>query len=176
MRALLVAALIGLAAALSAPTAANAATCWQRVLDDWRDGRLDAVYPVHCYRDALRNMPEDLRVYGTADSDIQSALARALARTAINHPRRTTRVAARTTVTTTTTAPPPASPATPDRTRTLAGHATTQPKLRLVAAAKQHTGDSGFPLGAIVVGAAALGAALVIVAALHRYPSRRLRP
>ena len=174
MRALLVAALIGLAAALMAPTA-NAAACWQRVLDDWRDGHLDGVYAAHCYRDALRNMPEDLRVYGTAESDIQGALARALARSA-NHSRRTVRVVAHRTTTSARAAAPPTSTPAPERahTRTLAAHSATQPKLRLAAAATRDRGDSGFPLAAVVAGAAALGAAVVLLLSLRRHAQRRL--
>jgi hypothetical protein len=173
VRALLVAALIGLAAALMAPTA-NAAACWQRVLDDWRDGHLDGVYAPHCYRDALRNLPEDLRVYGSAETDIQGALARALARSA-NHPRRAVRVAVNRTTTSAGAAAPPASTPAPERrhTRTLAGHSATQPKLRLAAAATGDRGASGFPLAAVVAGAAALGAAVVLLASLHRRAQRR---
>jgi hypothetical protein len=174
MRPFLVAALIGLAAALTGPTGANAATCWPRVLDDWRDGQLDHVYPVHCYRDALRNLPEDLRVYGTAESDIQTALTRALARSAIDkHPARS--VASRGTKTSAHTAPPATAPPARDRTRTLAGHSAAQPKLRLAARAREDTGGSGFPVAAVAAAAAAVGAALLILASLHRHVPRRVR-
>jgi hypothetical protein len=174
MRPFLVAALIGLAAALTAPAGANAASCWQRVLDDWGDGHLDHVYPVHCYRDALENMPEDLRVYGTAESDIQTALTHALARSAIDkHP-----AASVASPGTTTSADAPRAPtAAPgrDRTRTLAGHSAAQPKLRLAAPARDGTGGSGFPVTAVAAAVAALGAALLILASLHRYLPRRVR-
>jgi hypothetical protein len=176
MRAVLVAALIGLAAALTAPAGANAAACWQRVLDDWRDGRLDAVYPVQCYRDALKNMPEDLRVYGAAGNDIENALSRALARSAARS-RATTHVAAHkpaVTVTSTATQTAPAAPA-PDRARTLAGHSKEQPKLRLADAPPPADADSPFPLWAVVAGALALGAALVALASLRRKLPPRLR-
>jgi hypothetical protein len=173
MRSFVVAALIGLAAALTAPAGANAASCWQRVLDDWRDGRLDHVYPVHCYRDALRNMPEDLRVYGSAESDIQSALARALARSAVDK-----QAAARSAVHGTTThaaTTPHASASAPDRTRRLAGRSAAQPKLRFAAAAEQDARGSTFPLTEVVACAVALGAAIVVVASLYRSAPRRVR-
>ena len=173
MRSFLVAALIGLAAALTAPAGANAASCWQRVLDDWRDGRLDHAYPVHCYRDALRSMPEDLRVYGTAESDIQNALARALARSAVDK-RPAARSAVRKTKSHVTTTPHTSAPA-PDRTSALAGRSAAQPKLRLAAAADQDAGGSAFPLTAVVAGALAFGAALVALASLYRYAPRRVR-
>jgi hypothetical protein len=174
MRSFLVAALIGLAAALTAPVGANAASCWQRVLEDWRDGRLDHAYPVHCYRDALRNMPEDLRVYGTAESDIQNALARALAHSAVDKQPAARVPAARTTTTHVTTTPRASAPA-PDRARTLAGRSAAQPKLRFAAAAEQDVRGSGFPLTKVIAGALALGATLVVLASLYRYVPRRVR-
>jgi len=80
VRAIVVAAVVSVAAALFAPAASQAASpCWQRVLDDWRDGRIDGRYAVHCYRDALSHLPEDLRVYGSAEADIQRALTLELA-------------------------------------------------------------------------------------------------
>jgi hypothetical protein len=173
MRPFLVAALIGLAAALTAPAGANAASCWQRVLDDWRDGRLDHAYPVQCYRDALNKMPEDLRVYGTAESDIQSALARALARSAVDKKPATRPTARKTTTHITTT--PHASAPSPNRTRTLAGRPAAQPKLRFAGASERDVHGSAFPFTEVVAGALALGAALAALASLYRYAPRRAR-
>jgi hypothetical protein len=67
------------AAALAALTvcgSAAAATpdCASRLLADWRDGRMDRVYPVDCYREALASLPEDLRIYSSAETDITRAL------------------------------------------------------------------------------------------------------
>ena len=67
------------AAALTALTvcgSAAAATpdCASRLLADWRDGRMDRVYPVDCYREALASLPEDLRIYSSAETDITRAL------------------------------------------------------------------------------------------------------
>jgi hypothetical protein len=64
---------IVVAALVSAGTA-DASTCASRLLMDWRDGRIDATYPVACYRDALATMPEDVRVYSSAEDDITRAL------------------------------------------------------------------------------------------------------
>jgi len=70
-------------ALLASPSPASAAaSCGSAVLSDWSDGRIDAEYPVSCYRAALSQMPEDLRVYGTARSDIVRALNSATTRTA----------------------------------------------------------------------------------------------
>jgi hypothetical protein len=48
--------------------------CASRVLSDWQDGRVDGTYPVSCYRQALAQLPEDVRVYSSAQSDITRAL------------------------------------------------------------------------------------------------------
>jgi hypothetical protein len=61
--------------ASSAPVAA-ASPCWQRLVHDWGDGRIDGVYSVSCYRQALASLPEDLQVYSSAPDDIEAALAR----------------------------------------------------------------------------------------------------
>jgi hypothetical protein len=49
-------------------------SCAARVLADWRDGRIDGTYTVSCYRQALAQLPEDVRVYSSAQSDITRAL------------------------------------------------------------------------------------------------------
>src|SRR2546426_8888656 len=74
-RALLSLAGSGLAAAALAVVPASAATgCAQAILQDWRDGRIDHVYTPACYRQALAYLPEDLRVYSSAEADISRAL------------------------------------------------------------------------------------------------------
>jgi hypothetical protein len=60
--------------ALGVPPASAAKPCWQRLIDDWYDGRIDDVYSPKCYREAIRNSPEDIRSY----SDLQEDLTRAL--------------------------------------------------------------------------------------------------
>jgi hypothetical protein len=50
------------------------------ILADARDGRVDREYPINCYRLALETLPEDVRVYGTAEGDIQRALMGAVSR------------------------------------------------------------------------------------------------
>ena len=65
---------------LALPSTAPAAPCSQGVIADSRDGRIDREYPIGCYRRALESLPEDVRVYGTAGSDIQRALMSAVSR------------------------------------------------------------------------------------------------
>ena len=71
---LLFAMALGLAALACAGTAGAAQSCASRLLADWKDGRIDQTYAVSCYRTALADMPEDVRVYSTAQSDITRAL------------------------------------------------------------------------------------------------------
>lgn len=67
----LVAAVVGIWA-----SASPAATpCWERLVEDWSDGAISNLYPIGCYREALRNMPEDVRLYSSASDDINRALA-----------------------------------------------------------------------------------------------------
>ena len=49
--------------------------CGQQVLNDWWDNtRVDRTYPLRCYREAIKGLPEDLKQYGQAADDIQRAL------------------------------------------------------------------------------------------------------
>jgi hypothetical protein len=61
------------AAVLALPVQAESG-CAARVMSDWRDGRISHSYPVDCYREALQSLPEDLRIYSSAASDITRAL------------------------------------------------------------------------------------------------------
>jgi hypothetical protein len=76
--ALLTFALVVLGAATSG-TAVAKSSCSSRLIADWQDGRIDRTYPVPCYRQALARLPEDVRVYSTATSDITRALHARLA-------------------------------------------------------------------------------------------------
>ena len=83
MRRLIQITLIALATAAAALVAAGSASakqpCWQTLIDDWYDGRIDNVYPVSCYRDALEHQPEDVAQYSSLEDDINSALAKVIA-------------------------------------------------------------------------------------------------
>lgn len=67
------------AASLTAALAAEASStdpCAQRVIRDWYDGgRVDGVYPLRCYRAAIRALPEDVLQYSDARIEIERALA-----------------------------------------------------------------------------------------------------
>jgi hypothetical protein len=63
------------AAATLGVSTAQASTCSDALIRDWYvDGRIDNTYPVHCYREALRDIPEDQLVYGTLRDDLSRAL------------------------------------------------------------------------------------------------------
>jgi cobalamin biosynthesis Mg chelatase CobN len=73
VRALLL--LLGLVAFLASAGPATAAkSCGEKVIDDWFDGRIDGTYPLHCYDDAIEQLPRDVRDYSSAKEDIERAL------------------------------------------------------------------------------------------------------
>jgi len=58
---------------------AQASACSSALIRDWYvDGRIDNTYPVHCYREALKDIPEDQIVYGTLRDDLNRALQNTL--------------------------------------------------------------------------------------------------
>jgi hypothetical protein len=67
-------------AALSTADPASAATpCGKKVLADWFDnGRIDRLYPLNCYEEAIDAIPDDLRDYADAEEIITRALQAAL--------------------------------------------------------------------------------------------------
>jgi hypothetical protein len=76
-----------LALATARPAQAKTA-CWKQVITDWTaDERIDNVYALQCYNDAIAHVPEDLRVYSSIVDDINSARQQAprLRRLALHH-------------------------------------------------------------------------------------------
>jgi hypothetical protein len=54
---------------------AQASKCSAALIHDWYvDGRIDNTYQVHCYQEALKDIPEDQIVYGTLRDDLTRAL------------------------------------------------------------------------------------------------------
>ena len=65
--------------ALSAPAGAATTPCGKKVLDDWWDnGRVDRLYPLHCYEEAIDGIPPDIRDYSDAEAVISRALQAAV--------------------------------------------------------------------------------------------------
>jgi len=54
------------------------APCWKTLLIDSYDGRIDRVYPIRCYHQAIAHMPIVLQLYSSERDDIMRALQRAL--------------------------------------------------------------------------------------------------
>src|SRR5712691_3696325 len=70
---------VSVSLALAGAATAAGVRCEEKVLMDWSDdGRIDGIYPLHCYQDALKKMPTDLRDYTNASDVIQRALTRAV--------------------------------------------------------------------------------------------------
>ena len=72
--ALLLAGLLAAFACAGGARASSPTTCADTLLQDWRDGRISGTYSVPCYRAALATLPEDLRIYSSAESDLTRAL------------------------------------------------------------------------------------------------------
>jgi hypothetical protein len=76
--------IVAAAFAATAGAASAAKSCGDKVIDDWygsKTGQLSHVYPLHCYRDALKIVKKetDLDVYSNAAQDILFALQQAIA-------------------------------------------------------------------------------------------------
>jgi hypothetical protein len=72
--------LLALFVAARNPATASAAgvSCGEAVIEDWAaNGVVDRTYASDCYASALRELPEDARIYSSAASDILAARARA---------------------------------------------------------------------------------------------------
>ncbi len=67
------------ALAFTGAAAAKGSPCGEKVLADWYDnGRIDRLYPLHCYEDAIDAIPADIRDYADAEDVISRALQGAL--------------------------------------------------------------------------------------------------
>ena len=53
--------------------------CWKVLINDWYDGRIDGIYAIYCYRDALKHLPADVDTYSSARDDIRQALEKRIA-------------------------------------------------------------------------------------------------
>ena len=75
----LVALVVTVLVTLAFPATAAASACGDKVLNDWFDnGRVDRIYPTHCYADAIDAIPKDLEPYIDAQESISRALQFAL--------------------------------------------------------------------------------------------------
>jgi len=62
-----------------APSASALTPCGKKVLGDWFDnGRIDKIYPLNCYEEALDGIPNDIQDYSDAADVITRALQLAM--------------------------------------------------------------------------------------------------
>ena len=67
--------------------AAAKSPCWRQILNEWVDNRqISPTYPLHCYREAIQHVPEDLRVYTDIEQDILAARQQAVRRQNFREP------------------------------------------------------------------------------------------
>jgi hypothetical protein len=159
LRAVLAMAAVASVLGTASPASAGALDdCAQRVIRDWYSGgRVDRVYPLPCYRAAIRALPDDVLQYSDASVAIERALEHARHRGApeASGARHEPHAAATSTeahATSTTTAPrtpatkPRASPPpTPDARR---GHRSA----RLATGPVEKTAAPGIPYPLIALG------------------------
>ena len=70
-----------LAVALPGPASAATSPCRNKVFNDWYpDGKIASTYPVACYRDALKHMPPDAKIYSSLGDDVRAAMRAAMRR------------------------------------------------------------------------------------------------
>ena len=77
-RALLVATLVGVVVLVASPDAQakQKKSCARAIINDWYgDGQIDKQYEPHCYKEAIRALPVDIKDYSHAPEDILRALA-----------------------------------------------------------------------------------------------------
>lgn len=150
----------------SPASAASLDDCAQRVIRDWYAGaRVDEVYRLGCYRAAIRALPEDVRQYSDAESDIAHALAHArreLAGTA-NSPARPGKEGVR-------PARSASSPKAPNARRT-PRNGQDAPAVRLASEPLPQTPSEGLPYPVLVL--AALSGVLFLSAAVGWLMARR---
>ena len=69
----------GLAVTGGTAAPASAGTpCWKTLINDWFDGKIDHVYPRHCYTEAIAHLPNDIQTYSNAADEIHAAMLAAI--------------------------------------------------------------------------------------------------
>lgn len=157
---------------------AMAASCGKQVVNDWYDnGRVDKIYPLSCYREAIRILPTDVIDYSNAKEEIGRALAYAKQGKQDPGSKPTTGTTQTTPVETTPTTPPDTTPTdttpatTTNRDTTPADTTDTDTGPLTVAGGDVDTsGPSSVPVPLIVLGGLAI---LLLAAGSAGYLARR---
>jgi hypothetical protein len=74
---LVVAAGLAVTGGTAAPASAGT-PCWKTLINDWFDGKIDNVYPRHCYTEAIAHLPTDIQTYSNAADEIHAAMLAAI--------------------------------------------------------------------------------------------------
>jgi hypothetical protein len=161
--------------ALGVTPAFAAKDCGRQIIDDWfKDGRVDKIYPLHCYEDALNKLPNDVRTYSDAPQAIRRALSIALAKGAPVDPPKTTSTSTDTSPTDTNptdTSPTDTSPTSTGPTDTTPSDGSGGPGDE-EALGDQDSSASSVPIPLLVLGGLAL---LLLAAGGAGYLNRRLQ-
>jgi hypothetical protein len=76
---LALAAVVVAALTVTGTASAKGTKCGEQIVADWFDnGRIDRLYPLHCYEEAIDAIPKDIRDYADAADVINRALQAAL--------------------------------------------------------------------------------------------------
>ena len=76
-----------LALSVGAAAASAKTPCWAQIQNEWVDTeRIATTYPLHCYREAIAHVPEDLRQYSSIEEDILAARQLAVRRQNLREP------------------------------------------------------------------------------------------
>ena len=70
---MLVAALGVLALSVGAAAASAKTPCWAQIQNEWVSNQRIGIYPLHCYREAIAHVQEDLLQYSSIEQDILAA-------------------------------------------------------------------------------------------------------
>ncbi len=176
---LVVLALAALGSLLLSAGPALAASCGKQVVDDWYDnGRVDKIYPLSCYREAIRILPTDVLDYSNAKQEIGRALA--YAKQGKQDPgakpataTTTTETTPATSTTSTETSPSQTAPDRTQTTETTPAPDTTQTDTTSLTEAGgdvDTSGPSSVPVPLIVLGGLAV---LLLAAGSAGYLARR---
>ena len=63
-----------LALSVGASAASAKTACWRQIQNEWVNNQsIATTYPLHCYREAIAHVAEDLRQYSSIEEDILAA-------------------------------------------------------------------------------------------------------
>jgi hypothetical protein len=165
---------VALVAVLITAAPALSASCGKQIVNDWYDNsRVDRIYPLSCYREAIRILPKDVLDYSNAKEEIGRALAYAKQGKKDPGPRPTTATTATETTPTTPTETTPPATTPPDTTTETVPPDTTgtdTPPATVAGGDVDTSGPSSVPVPLIVLGGLAV---LLLAAGSAGYLARR---